>query len=188
MSIRSEFQRLRMAKQDFKDILGAYGNQFTANSRTEDMPPMIVGMPRLEIPYVANYEPGWVNAQAYGSNATFTYENPNGSESDIYILKSGHQYMSYVCVPGTRYRVMYCTLDPTKQGKKNVSGKSIVRRDNPPAGFTWTITGATPNYIFTAPNDCYLIIQKDNTYNTNIRSYLIDVTFIDNTTPPEWVV
>ena len=81
---------------------------------------------------------------------------------------------------------MYCTQDPTTAGAVNITGNSLAKRDNPPAGATWS-TSNSPSWIFIAPYDCFLIIQKDNAYNYNIKSYLLDVTFIGDTTGPTWV-
>ena len=187
MSIVSELGRLAMAKEDFKNILEEYENKLPANIRTEDMPPLLVGMPILETPYVKNYEEGWVNSTGtFNANATWTWQTPQGAVNDIYKLKNGHKYSAYICVPGTRFRVMYCTQDPTNPGGVNVTGKSIAKRDNPTAGSTWN-TGGSPNWIFTAPYDCFLIIQKDNAYNYNIKSYVLDLTFIGDTVGPTWV-
>ncbi len=62
-------------------------------------------------------------------------------------------------------------------GTSNVSGYSLAKRDNPTTGATWN-TGGSPSWIFTAPYDCFLIIQKDNAYNYNIKSYVLGLTFI----------
>ena len=187
MAIRTEIIRLRQAKNDTKRVLTNRGIVLNSDVRTEDMPPMITDMLRIERPYVTNYQYGWVNSNSYGTSATFTYENPvKGAMSDIYRLKANHKYTTWVCVPGTRFRIMWCTTDPTSV-QANVSGTSIIRKDNPTPGTTWNITGATPTHIFTPTVDCFLIYQKDNVYNDAIKTYLFDFTYIDNPPTPTWI-
>lgn len=185
MSIVSHLQRLQLAKEDIITLLEKYGEEFPNGVSIEDIPPMLVSMPKIETPYAENYEYGWVNGQGYNSTATWTYQQPNGGMSDIYRLKANHKYTCWICQPGTRFRVMWCTTDPTSVAG-NVSGKGIIRKDNPPAGTTWSITGATPSHIFTPTSDCYLIVQKDNTYNSNIKTYLLDFTYFENPPTPTW--
>lgn len=186
MSIVSELQRLKLAKQDLIDIFDAYNVQLPASVKTEDMPPIIARMLRLETPYVTNYEYGWVNTTStYGATATWTWQEPQGSMNDIYILKANHKYLAYICEPGTRMRCMFCTTDPTS-GSSNITGFGICRRDNPPAGTTWS-TNNTPSNVYIAPSDGYLIFQKDNTYDSNIRTYVMDVTYFDNPPVPTWI-
>ena len=187
MSIASDLQRLALAKQDLIDLLTFRGVTLPANVKTEDMPPLIAGMIRIERPYYINLETGWVNSNtSYGGTATWTYQLPQGSMTDVYKLKSGHKYLAFAGGPaGTRFRVMTTTTDPVG-ATRNITGTSLCRRDNPAAGFTWT-TNETPNRIYTAPSDCFLLIQKDNTYNDAIRTYVIDATYLDNPGSPTWV-
>ena len=187
MSIRAEMERLKLAKQDFVDLLTLRGETLPNNVRTEDMPPLITSYLRLEKPIAVNLETGWVNAgSTFNSTSTWTYQQPQGSMNDVYRLKNGHKYTSYVAVGGTRYRVMYCTTNPVGY-TRNITGKTIAKKDNPPPGTTFA-TNETPSCVFTAPYDCYLIIQKDNTYNDAIKTYVLDLTYIDNPTTPTWEV
>lgn len=185
MSIRAEFERLTLAKQDFIDLLEFRGADLPNDVQTEDMPPIITGFLRIEKPIETNLQTGWVNATTtYNSTATWTYQQPQGSMNDVYRLKSGHKYTSYVAIGGTRFRVMYCTTNPVG-ATSNITGKTIARRDNPAPGTTFN-TNETPSCVFTAPYDCYMIIQKDNEYNDAIKTYVLDLTYIDNPGTPTW--
>lgn len=185
MSIVNELERIESVKQNIKNLITLYGTEVPNNTKIDGMSTFFTGMRGLVKPYVHNYQYGWVQAgQNFGSTATWRYQEPAGSISDIYKLISGHKYKSVLCVPGTRFRVMYCTSDPTV-GTSDVMGTTITKVDNPPPSIAWT-TNETPNYIFTAPSDCYLIIQKDNQYDTEIRTYVFDVTFLGNPTTPPW--
>jgi hypothetical protein len=187
MSITSELQRLQTAKEEFEDLLTTYGNVLPENVKTEDLPSIITGMPTLVRPYVSSYQYGYINASTstFNADVTWTYQAPAGAMNDIYTLTANHKYMCYICIPGKRFRAMYCTTDPTSVSS-NISGKLIVKSDNPSAGATWK-TNETPDHIFTAPYDCYLIVQKDNEWKAEIRTYLIDVTNLESPSAPVWV-
>lgn len=186
MAIRTEIIRLRQAKNDAKKVLTSRGYTLDPDIRTEDMPPMITNLLHIETPYVTNYQYGWVNAgTSYNTTATWTWQEPQGAMNDIYRLKANHKYACWVCVPGTRFRAMYCTTDPTTVST-NITGKSLAKRDNPTPGTTWTANG-TPSHIFIPDSDCFLIIQKDNVYNDSIRTYVLDFYYIDNPPTPTWI-
>lgn len=46
---------------------------------------------------------------------------------------------------------------------------------------------STPSNIYIPPSNGYLIFQKDNTYNSNIRTYVMDVTYFENPGTPTWI-
>ena len=82
MAIRTEIIRLRQAKNDTKRVLTNRGIVLNSDVRTEDMPPMITDMLRIERPYVTNYQYGWVNSGNYGTSATVI-------ECDMVLLAMG---------------------------------------------------------------------------------------------------
>ena len=115
---------------------------------------------RME-PYVYDYNSGYV------SNGSWIYENPTQTYVDIYRVKAGCSYfISLGGTVGTRFRVMFTTEDVT-QATATVAGTSI-RNLNNPAPFA--------NVAYTAEEDGYIIVAKDNIGASGLGSYVYNRT------------
>lgn len=112
-------------------------------------------------PLVYDYNIGYVNGP------TWVYENPTQTYTDIYRARANHSY--YVGIGGTvgtRFRAMFATVDVT-QATGNVAGVSI-RNTNNPAPYS--------NAAYTAEEDGYIIVAKDNVGTSGLKSYVYDRT------------
>lgn len=185
MSIATDLQRIQYSKEDMINTLKARGTSVQDSAKISDLSPLISGMLHIEIPYAEDVSYGWCNITGGDpdwTGATWTYQNPSNNLSDIYKVKSGHKYKAFEGEwAGTRFRVMFTTTDVTKTFM-NASGTPIYARNSNVKPFmTWTTTSVPTGY-WTAPSDGYLIIQKDNDNHDGVRSFLVDLDYLDN--PP----
>ena len=89
------------------------------------------------------------------------------SFSDVYELEANSTYIiSLGSTVGTRFRVMFCTTDPTT-ASANIGG-TIITYTNNPAPYSYK--------IYKPSEDGYLIIQKDNVGVANLRTYVFCLT------------
>ena len=114
-----------------------------------------------EEPYVYDYNSGYV------SNGSWIYENPTQTYVDIYRVKAGCSYfIGLGGTVGTRFRVMFTTQDVT-QITATVAGTSIRNLNNP---------AAYANVTYTADEDGYIIVAKDNIGASGLGSYVYNRT------------
>ncbi len=112
-------------------------------------------------PYVEEYNIGYVDG------ARWIYENPTRTYTDIYRVAGGHSYfITLGARVGSRFRSIFTTQDITLiDHAGSVQGTAVITRNNPPE-YT--------NVLFTAPEDGYLIVAKDNVGVTGIKTYVYD--------------
>ena len=108
---------------------------------------------------------GWVGQ----GDGIWTPESPTQAYADMYEVKGGHNYfLTLGANVGTRFRVMFSTEDVSKATGK-VSGVAVnMKNYNNPAAYQ--------NLSYTPETDGYLIVQKDNVGNVDIKTYLYDTT------------
>ena len=117
------------------------------------------------IPYRYDYNCGYID------KGVWKYENPTQTYIDIYEVISSHNYFfTYGVNVGSRYRVMFTTVDVTTK-TSNVTGTQIL---------DWgrTAPSGLEQFTYTAPNNGYILIGKDNIGKTGIKTYLYDTTAI----------
>ena len=115
---------------------------------------------RLE-PSVYDYNSGYV------SNGSWIYDNPTNTYVDIYRVEAGCSYfITLGGTVGTRFRVMFTTQDVT-QVTGTVVGTSIKNLNNP---------AAYSNAAYTADEDGYIIVAKDNIGASGLSSYVYNRT------------
>lgn len=120
--------------------------------------PVIAG--KME-PYVYDYNSGYVQ------NGTWHYENPTQTYADIYrVVAGGSYFFSLGGTVGTRFRSMFTPTDVT-QTTATVAGTTIKNINNP---------SPYASAEFTAPEDGFIIIAKDNIGASGLGSYLYDRT------------
>jgi len=186
MSIVSELQRFKSEKDQIIDLLDYRGFTTSNSIKTSDMPAMMTGVLHMETPIYENLQTGYVSfsGSAFGSPASWIYEQPNGSMSDVYKLKANHMYFGCLGIPGTRFRAMICDRNPVGS-TGTLSGTGIIAVNDPPVAKTW-VTDQTDSRFYIAPSDCFLIIQKDNAFNATIKTYLLDMTYLENPPSVTW--
>ena len=114
-----------------------------------------------EEPYVYDYNCGYV------SNGSWIYENPTNTYVDIYRIEAGCSYfITLGGTVGTRFRVMFTTEDVT-QATGTVVGTSIKNLNNP---------SPYANAAYTADEDGYIIVAKDNIGASGLISYVYNRT------------
>ena len=109
---------------------------------------------------------GWVGT----GNGIWTYESPTDSLADMYEVTAGHEYwLTLGATVGTRFRAMFTTIDVSTITSGTVQGTAVNTSgyNNP---------SAYQNLGYTPSEDGYLIVQKDNAGNTNLKTYLYDKT------------
>ncbi len=112
-------------------------------------------------PDVYDYNSGYVQ------NGTWHYENPTQTYVDIYRVEAGDSYFfSLGGTVGTRFRSMFTTQDVT-QATGTVAGTTIKNINNP---------SPYASADFTAPEDGYIIVAKDNIGASGLFTYMYDRT------------
>lgn len=112
-------------------------------------------------PIAYDYEPGYIN------QATWTYQNSVNNHSDVYLVQEGHQYtLKLGSVVGTRFRAVVLTTNPVGT-TVNITGKSIINKNNP---------SAHDSVTFTAETDGFLVVTKDNVGTSGLKSWVFDIT------------
>ena len=116
-------------------------------------------------PYVENLNRGWVGQ----ANGIWTYESPTESYVDVYTVTANHQYfLTLGADVGTRFRVMFTTEDVSNM-TEDVTGIAVNTKGyNDPVSYQ--------NLSYTPEDDGYLLVQKDNVGNSNIKTYCYDTT------------
>lgn len=110
-------------------------------------------------PYIFDLNYGYVD------NGTWKYENPTNTYIDMYEAISGHTYFFTLGNDvGSRFRAMFTSTD-VSEATANVVGTRIVNLNNPTHH---------ANGTYTAPEDGYIIIAKDNVGKTGIKTYFYD--------------
>ena len=104
----------------------------------------------------------------YITNGAWVYENPTRTYTDFYNAISGHRYIiSLGGNVGSRFRSMFTTTDVRTVTSGRVTGTKIVDKNNPSA---YDMIG------YTAEDDGYILVAKDNVGKSGVFSYVIDVT------------
>lgn len=119
----------------------------------------LLGVP--EEPYRYDMNGGYVsNGVWYPDEFSTTYV-------DVYKVKGGHQYFVTLGQNvGTRFRVMYTVEDVTAlDSEASVSGEAIVNQSSPSSYAT---------FRYTPKEDGYLVIGKDSTLRSGIKTYVYD--------------
>lgn len=105
----------------------------------------------------------------YVDNGTWTWQYPTNTHTDIYEAQAGHSYLAVASSsPGTRWRIMFTTVDVREVTSGSVRGTKYENMNNPSAFRSAACVAI--------PDDGYLIIGKDNNYVENVKTYLLDVT------------
>lgn len=117
-------------------------------------------------PYIKNFNSGWAGK----GNGLWTYESPSDAYSDIYQVTAEHIYfLSLGANVSTRFRVIFSTVDLSTITSGTLQCTAVnTKQYDDPEPFT--------NLTFTPSEDGYLVIQKDNTGNNEIKTYLYDKT------------
>lgn len=112
-------------------------------------------------PYIVDFNKGYIN------EGTWYYEYPSNNLTDIYQVTANHKYCVIIGgIVSTRFRVMFTETD-VSQVTEDITGISILNRNNP---------NAHDNVLYTALSDGYLIIGKTNNNRTGIKTYVYDAT------------
>ena len=114
-------------------------------------------------PVAYDYDIGYVD------NGVWKWQYPTNTHTDIYEVEAGHSYIVGVGgTVGTRFRAMYTTVDVREVTSGNITGTTIINKNNPAKYDNATIKSVA--------NDGYIIIGKDNNYVTGINTYVYDMT------------
>lgn len=104
----------------------------------------------------------------YITNGAWVYEKPTQTYTDFYNAISGHRYIiSLGANVGSRFRSMFTTTDVRTVTSGRVTGVKIVDKNNPQA---------YDMISYSATDDGYILVAKDNVGKTGVFSYVIDVT------------
>lgn len=104
----------------------------------------------------------------YITNGAWVYENPTQTYTDFYTALAGHRYIiSLGENVGSRFRSMFTTTDVRTVTSGRVTGIKIVDKNNPPS---------YDMIAYTANDDGYILVAKDNVGKSGIFSYVIDIT------------
>lgn len=114
-------------------------------------------------PIVYDYNIGYINA------ATWIYENPTNTYTDIYEAKANCTYVVALgSTVGTRFRSIFTTTDITGVTSGNVAGTQIVNKNNPPAYDAVVYKSGS--------SDGYILVAKDNIGHSGLISYVFNIT------------
>jgi len=120
-----------------------------------------VDVPAWMAPYAYDIDTGYVNA------GVWTLGGDTVNYSDVYRVQAGHRYLiSLGSVVGTRFRGMF-SVEDTVHATTKITGISVVNKTDPaPGAFVF----------YTAPDDGYITITKDNTGVSGLKTFIVDVT------------
>ena len=105
----------------------------------------------------------------YIAAGTWNYENPTRTYTDIYEVQAGHKYIvSLGANVGSRFRAMFTTVDIRTKTSGSVTGTQIINQNNP---------AAYANASYTAQEDGYILVAKDNVGKTGLYTYVYDTYF-----------
>ena len=124
----------------------------------------------------ANINPGLItpmdfdNSLGYVQNGKWTRGGTTVSYSDIYEVEANKNYfLSLGGIVGTRFRVMFTTVNINETQLNEVIGTQIINTGNP---------SPYSCKMFSTIEDGYVIIQKDNQGTAGLKSYLYDVILL----------
>ena len=105
----------------------------------------------------------------YVSNGTWRYNTAVKYSVDVYEVKSGHKYfLTLGSDYGNRFVAMFITED-VSQAVADIAGTAL--------SIEGTNAGsAYRNTVFTAEDNCYWAIYKDNENKHGVKTYLYDMT------------
>ena len=108
---------------------------------------------------------GWIGK----GDGYWTPESPTESYADMYEVIGGHRYFLTLGENvGTRFRVIFATEDVSLATQKvQCIAVNTTKYDNP---------SAYQNLTYTPETNGYLVVQKDNAGNIDIKTYLYDTT------------
>ena len=120
-----------------------------------------VDVPRWITPYAYDIDTGYAN------NGVWTPGGDTVNYSDVYCVQAGHSYLIMLgSVVGTRFRCLLSEED-TVHATAKITGISVVNKTDPaPSAFV----------LYTAPDDGYITITKDNTGLSGLKTFVADVT------------
>ncbi len=114
-------------------------------------------------PYEYDYIPGYV------ATGKWTYENSTNNRTDAYNVRANHRYfLGLGETVGTRFRATILDTNPVGTNL-TITGTGVAEYRNPAAFASVTFTSAI---------DGFLMVTKDNTGVSGLKSYLVDVTTI----------
>ena len=179
MSIASEKERLQTVKDNFVVAINYHGKSVDSTELFSTYPQELEDVPFFMVPETVNYNYGYVGSTGW------VYEDNEGKAKnpiDIYKVEKGHSY--FVMLGGTigaRFRV--CTV--SEDIRLKTSGTSLAQKisisDAPSRIYPVMGNYTNPDYnnaktpFFKSTVDGWLLIQKDNDYNINIKSYVFDI-------------
>ncbi len=112
-------------------------------------------------PYIYDMRYGYISA------GSWIYEDPTNTYIDIYEVISGHSYFITLGKNvGSRFRTMFTVTD-VSTSTVTVAGTRILDVNNP-ASFR------NAGQPFTAPDNGYILVAKDNVGKSGIFSYVYD--------------
>ena len=115
-------------------------------------------VPALEV-YSRDLENGYV------SSGTWVYDESTDALTDVYTVLAGHSYfITLGATVGSRFCAMFTSTDVT-QATSDVTGTYIINQSDP---------AAYSNIVFTANSNGYLVITKDDSGTTGLKSYVYD--------------
>ncbi len=142
----------------------APGTYTAADDGADGYSSVINAIPWYEVPY------DFDNSAGYTYNGKWMLGGSTVSYSDMYTVKAGHKYLiGFGADTGTRFRSIFTTQDPST-ATSEITGTWVKNATNP---------AAYASLIWTASEDGYLTITKDNAGKANIPSYVFDITIIE---------
>ena len=120
-----------------------------------------VDVPAWMVPYAYDIDTGYAN------NGVWTLGGDTVNYSDVYRVQAGHSYLIMLgSVVGTRFRAMF-SVEDTVHATAKITGISVINKTDPaPGAFVF----------YTAPDDGYITITKDNTGLSGLKTFFADVT------------
>lgn len=103
----------------------------------------------------------------YIDNGTWKYENPTNTYIDMYEVQQNQTYLiSLGKNVGSRFRAMFTTERISLLSTTNVTGNTIINKNNP---------SKFQNVSYTAPSDGYILVSKDNVGKSGIKTYVFNL-------------
>ena len=142
-------------------VISKNGVYSAASEGADGYSEVTVSVPKWMTPYAFDIDTGYV------STGSWTPGGDTVNYSDVYRVQADHRYLILLGnVVGTRFRGMF-SVEDTTQATAKITGISIVNKTDPAPG---------SNAVYTAPDDGYITITKDNTGVSGLKTFIVDVT------------
>ena len=172
-------ERIEESKGNLKTVMEDRGIEVDSSLKIDQYPSLVSNLYNIMVPYASDLNTGYVNG------STWTYDTAGNNRNDVYKVTGNHVYALFLgATVGNRFRTLFLQSDPVGS-EVDIPGTVIYSKESYPATWDRLVTAETPTHIWTAPDDGFVAVQKDNVSTDGLRTYMLDLTYLVNSPAPE---